>query len=221
MGSDNLFRKNKARQLKTLARRSGTRDQYDKVLIVCEGAKTEPLYFRSLIRELRLNTANICVHGEDCSSDPLSVAQYAIELFEKDAHAHDFDRVYCVFDRDTHHTFNQAIALLNAHKNSDRFHTALSYPCFEYWVLSHFEYSRAPFVATGRKTASQLLISAVRKHLPSYEKADPATFDAIYGLTDVAIQNAKRGNDDALASGEKNPSTTIDELVDYLRNLKN
>ena len=44
MGSDNLYHKRKAKKAKDLARRKSKRAPYDKVLIVCEGEKTEPNY---------------------------------------------------------------------------------------------------------------------------------------------------------------------------------
>lgn len=43
MGSDNLFHKRKERKAASLRRAKAKRSPYDVVLIVCEGAKTEPL----------------------------------------------------------------------------------------------------------------------------------------------------------------------------------
>lgn len=54
MGSDDLHKKIKAKTLKQKQRKIGTRKPYDRVLIVCEGAKTEPLYFKAL-REENIN----------------------------------------------------------------------------------------------------------------------------------------------------------------------
>jgi hypothetical protein len=42
-GGDKLFHKRKARQLKDHTRQLTKRDPYDKVLIVCEGEKTDCL----------------------------------------------------------------------------------------------------------------------------------------------------------------------------------
>ena len=49
MGTDNLFHKRKAKAAIDTQRRKSNRESYDKVLIVCEGDKTEPLYFSELI----------------------------------------------------------------------------------------------------------------------------------------------------------------------------
>lgn len=45
MGTDNLFHKKKKRKAESLRRRRAMKASYDVILIVCEGAKTEPNYF--------------------------------------------------------------------------------------------------------------------------------------------------------------------------------
>ena len=59
MGTVNLFHKRKAKAADGLERRKAKRESYDKVLIVCEGEKTEPNYFNELINFYKLNTANV------------------------------------------------------------------------------------------------------------------------------------------------------------------
>lgn len=45
MGSDDLFKKRKVRKARDISRRIAKRSENKKILIVCEGQKTEPLYF--------------------------------------------------------------------------------------------------------------------------------------------------------------------------------
>lgn len=59
-----------------LRRRKPARAPYAKVLIVCEGEKTEPLYFNGLRDHYRLNSTNVEVTGE-CGPDPLAVFNHA------------------------------------------------------------------------------------------------------------------------------------------------
>ncbi|WP_224217287.1 RloB family protein [Vibrio cholerae] len=60
MGSDNLHHKRKAKAERELSRRKSKRSSYEKVLIVCEGEKTEPNYFNEPRIQLRSATlANI------------------------------------------------------------------------------------------------------------------------------------------------------------------
>ena len=83
-----------------LRRRSPRREPYDRVLIVCEGEKTEPNYFRELCAHYRLSTANIEVtQGE--GNDPVSVVRTAKRLQKSETRQGErYDRIYCVFDRD-------------------------------------------------------------------------------------------------------------------------
>jgi hypothetical protein len=67
------------RHLKELARRPGRRAPRASILIVCEGEKTEPSYFKALRVALRLQTAEVEVCGKECRSDPLKVVEYAIQ----------------------------------------------------------------------------------------------------------------------------------------------
>lgn len=46
MGSDDLFKKRKVRKARDISRRIAKRSENKKILIVCEGQKTEPLYLQ-------------------------------------------------------------------------------------------------------------------------------------------------------------------------------
>jgi len=63
MGSDNLFHRRKAKKADALRREAQKREPYDVVLIVCEGDKTEPNYFKELRDAFKLSTANIRIAG--------------------------------------------------------------------------------------------------------------------------------------------------------------
>ena len=82
MGSEDLFKKRKARRLKDQQRRIGFCKSYDRVLIVCEGEQTEPLYFESFKQEYDLSSANVVVTDASKGSDPVSVVRYAEKLFK-------------------------------------------------------------------------------------------------------------------------------------------
>lgn len=81
MSSDDLFKKRKARKLRDISRKKRTRELYKRVLIVCEGQKTEPLYFNSLREEYRLQATDICITNAK-GSDPMSLVKYAIDLYK-------------------------------------------------------------------------------------------------------------------------------------------
>ena len=51
----------KARQQRDLQRKQGRRASHDRILIITEGSKTEPLYFQEIRAHYRLNTAAVGV----------------------------------------------------------------------------------------------------------------------------------------------------------------
>ena len=138
MGSDDLHHKRKARRTKDLVRRKSIRAPYDRVLIVCEGAKTEPHYLWALVDYLKLSSANVEIDGNSGSS-PISVVRHAKRRYREERGKGDaFDRVYCVFDKDTHATYYEAINDCVSFKPLGVLHAVPSVPCFEYWLLLHF-----------------------------------------------------------------------------------
>jgi hypothetical protein len=221
MGSDDLFHKRKQRVAASLRRQKAKRAPYDRVLIVCEGAKTEPNYLTELRDAYRINTANIDICGDECGSDPRSVVNYAIRKFRADQ---DYDRVYCVIDRDKHTTFDEAIDKLRQTKlgKGVTFAAIISVPCFELWLLLHFIYTTRPFCAPGNSSNCDLVIRELRKRgrIPDYLKGAIGIFACTKGRLPTAINNAirlKKFND---STGTQNPATSLNELIQYLIDLK-
>ena len=64
-----------------LRRRAAVRQPFERLLVVCEGEKTEPLYLAEIRQELRLSSATVQVQGGAFGSDPLRVVEYAEHLF--------------------------------------------------------------------------------------------------------------------------------------------
>src|ERR1700730_2592258 len=115
---------------------------YDSVLIVCEGAKTEPSYLDGLRIAYRLSSSKIRItHGN--GNDPISIFKLSESILEHE----DYDRAFCVFDRDGHVNYNQALRMIAESPNgkTGRLEAVTSVPCFEIWILLHFCYSSAPF----------------------------------------------------------------------------
>ena len=154
MGKDNTPR---VRQAKDLARKNGRRAPYDRILIVCEGSKTEPNYFNEIKQFYRLHTANVEVQHSSLGTCPLQIVKSAEELFlngnsGKGIQKQAFEQVYAVFDRDDHKEYfnarNKADTLDGKLKNDlnkkAKFKAISSVPCFELWLLLHFEDIQAP-----------------------------------------------------------------------------
>ncbi len=207
----------KPRSASGLRRKSRGFAELKRTLIVCEGSKTEPHYFKSLIRSLGLRATSILVIGEECESAPISVFEYADTLYREDG---SFDEVFCVFDRDRHPSFDRACSAISQH-SSRAFRAVVSNPCFEYWLLLHFRYTRAPFVAQGANSPGDMVVKAVKDAWPDYTKGRQDVFSQLNreGRTQQAIENAKRARIDATATGEPNPSTDVDVLIERLEQL--
>lgn len=185
------------------------------MLVVCEGKKTEPMYFRSLIRRLRLSTANVEVVGS--GSDPSQLVEKAKSLRNKEQRRGErYDAVYCVFDRDEHAHFSGAS---NAAESAN-LKLARSWPCFEFWLLLHFLYSRRPYVRSGHGSPGQNCVRDLRKHMPNYTKGDAGVFEELEDRLETGKSNARLALADAEATGESNPSTEVHCLIAYLQALK-
>ena len=220
MGTDNLFHKRKARKLKASESRRAKRAPYDRVLVVCEGEKTEPHYLTELCDHYGLNTANIEVDGE-CGSSPMSVFNHARQRYADLIHQGDsYDRVYCVIDKDKHPDYQQALEAVTKAQPAGCFHAITSVPCFEYWVLLHFQYTTQPFHATGTKSVCDCVTEVLRTDcLPDYKKGERGLFKQLLPQLEFAKTNAARSLKEAERNHTDNPSTQIYKLVDYLQNL--
>lgn len=213
------MRKKEERKNASLRRRQQSRQPYDLVLIVCEGAKTEPDYFKALRNELRLSSTNICICGKECGSAPNSVVEHALQAFQQKP---DYDRVFCVFDKDRHETYKIALDKIRTIKFRGRtlIEAITSVPCFEFWLLLHFEDSAHYYVAAGKNSACDQVMRDLRKHLPNYEKGDSDIFNQTYPLVDQALKRAELLKKRQKEIEIDNPSTDVHNLVAYLRNLK-
>ncbi len=202
-------------------RKTGKRAPYKKVLVVCEGEKTEPNYFTGLKDQLRLNTANVEIVGEGAT--PTKIVQRARGLDKAEQDMGDpFDKVYCVFDKE-HEDYDRAVNTLSAlSKNSGgKWEAIVSVPAFEYWLLLHYEYTTRPYQKTGKKSAGEMVISDLKKHCGTYTKNDKNIFRQFQDKLDAAKKNAERSLIAAQREDTDNPSTTVHKLVDFLQKIKN
>ncbi len=217
MGTDNLFHKRKERKAELLRRRRAMKAPYDVILIVCEGGKTEPNYFSELKKAFRLSNANVRICGR--GADPLNVVNFAIESFRQEP---EFDRVYCVFDRDRHTTYDAALDKVRRARlgKGTKIFAIPSVPCFEFWLLLHFLYTTKPFDAPPGDPICSRVIEELKKHLPTYQKGKHDIFNKTQDRLNDAISNASRVEQFHQTSGTDNPSTCVQSLVEYLRDLK-
>ena len=206
-----MARPRRGRPPTSYARRAPEREPYDVVLIVCEGEKTEPYYFEGLRRAWGLSSANIRVRFAG-ASDPLSLVQFALA----EMRSGDYDRAFCVFDRDTHAGFEQARQQItqSPEGREGKLQEIASWPCFEVWVLLHFIRTTRAFAAC------EPVIREIEKHYGEYAKGARKVFDALMDKIDVAIANADHLENHNRDTRTDNPATAIHTLIKYLRGLK-
>jgi hypothetical protein len=219
MGRDN---QPKERQARALARKKANRAGYDRILIVSEGEKTEPLYFDEIRQHHRLHTANVRVMPSDYGTTPQQVVDFAKDQCLK---TRVWEHVFCVFDRDDHPKANfdnamaSAAALDKKYRNElkqpIRFAAIPSIPCFELWLLLHFECITRE---CHRNEVYDLLRQSGR--LPGYDKGQGGHFARTRHLLDTAYGNAATLAEERKRHGNENPFTAVDTLVKLLTGLK-
>ena len=166
------------------------------MLIVCEGEKSEPLYIRDIRSDYRLATAKVQVWPSALGTQALQVVEYAAMLFRegdrsKAIQPGAFDRLVAVFDRDDHTSYHQALAkaeALNGKLKNDAdewvpFQAVASVPCFELWLLLHFEDVLAPIHRSE-------VYERLETYLPGYDKGQCGHWAETKGSLDAAIQRA-------------------------------
>jgi hypothetical protein len=215
MGRDNHPRERQARKL---ARKLARRNPYPRILIVCEGEKTEPQYFNEIRIEYRLSTANVYVtHPEGTS--PRQIVEAAKEVFFQRERR--FDEIYAVFDRDGHLRFDEAIQLaasLNNKLLSDEeeavpFVAITSIPCFELWLLLHFQ-------KVTHRIHRTTVVRELKKYLPDYEKGQGGHYARTKEHLAVAYANSVELAKLQDGQGKNFTSTKIPLLVRRLKKLK-
>jgi len=213
-------------QERDLRRRAAVRQAYERLLIVCEGEKTEPQYLTEICREMRLATAHVHVRQGTFGTEPIQVVEFAEHLFRngdraKGIEAGAFDRVFAVFDRDEHRSYHQALdkaaalngRLINDERKKVPVQAIASVPCFELWLLLHFESIQAP-LQRGE------VYDRLRVHLGGYDKGQPGHWVRTRDGLEIATQRAAACAAATTVHGGMEPYTDMGRLVAVLLDLK-
>lgn len=182
------------------------------VLILCEDSKSGKNYLQDACKYFRATAEVEVTHCKN--TDPLGIVKEAI------ARSTMYDEVYCAIDRDRHPSFTDAKALAAKH---EKVKVSVSFPCFEYWYLLHFEYTARPYTERGKKSPAEALIRDLCKKegFVDYDKgANVSRFHQLVGQPlEQARRFAKVSRVDAERRGNPNPSTEVDQLIDVIEKL--
>ena len=182
-------------------------------LIVCEGEKTEPNYFKSFPVETKVIKLDIKGEGKNTKS----LVEKAIEWKNKDEYDEN-DRFWCVFDRDKNpknsndaQNFNAAITLAR----NNGIDVAYSNDAFELWYLLHFHFYNT---GTSRKDYPDKLTELLGH---KYQKNSETIYEELKSKQQDAIKHAKRLliEYDRSNPESDNPSTTVHLLVEEINSF--
>ena len=123
-------------------RYEGTRWYKRLFLIAAEGAKTERSYFEKNIRPLNDQVTIKFIPKPTHASSPRDVQEVLASAIKKSGALRAGDEAWIVIDRDQWEKEDiQAVIDWTVGKSTGKCHCdlALSNPCFEYWLLLHFE----------------------------------------------------------------------------------
>lgn len=223
MGSDDLHKK-RVRGRKV--RKEAVRDLIPyRILIVCEGEKTEPGYFKTLkdllevkFRDLvDLKKVNLkeLIEIDGSGKNTKSLVRHTLRL--KAQASIPFGHVWCVFDKDsfTNEQFNSAI--INAEKED--IEVAWSNEAIELWFLLHFEYISTGITRYQYIDKLNYIFKSIG--LGKYEKNMDGIYNILkeYESQDFAIGNVKRLLKDGFNYADMKPATTVYKLIELLEGL--
>lgn len=198
-----------------MARRKASRAGLAAILIVCEGRETEPNYIYGLCDSHGINRANVTVVPGDGETDALRLVRKALTRFALDR---DFDAVYVVCDCAGEDLAGARALAASPFKNVSgkvlSVTLIVSRPCFEFWLLLHFEYLARPLPVAAD------VIDLLQRHITDYDKADRQIFAKVGVGLDRAIGHAARLKGDLAAVGAESPDTDMPALIEALSVLR-
>lgn len=190
-------------------RKKGHRKGPATVLVVCEGHTEENIATREKNR--RKSSAITILNMKGAS--PEQIVKKAKDKFSEDG---GYDQVFCIFDRDSHKSFTKALQdiqnLCGQKRGKKRIPliAIISNPCIEVWIMCHFEIPKSTYCGSSKS-----IKTALKEHLPSYDKNDPKILQIIENKQPQAIKNAKSlsmQNNDPL----EKPFTNVHQFLELL-----
>jgi hypothetical protein len=194
------------------ARRTQLLEPRQRILVLCEGEKTEPEYIRGLQRWCRNHLVEVIIpkeRGVPLTLVRLAKERHAAAQAEAKRHRDDllgFDRVWCVFDVDEHPGLSEAIDMAGA----NGIELAISNPCFELWLLLHFRESPGARHRHRVQAMMKAFVTRYDKEI-DFSVYEPGYMDAMRRA--LALGRACE------ADGEphRNPSTGVAGLTEIIR----
>ncbi len=219
MSGNNRFRH---RQEKPGERRKEHREaKPNSFLIVSEGSKTEPLYFKGLADYINAKYGD-SIDVEKPFLDPQGQGMCTVRLVRETdrivARAKiEYSQVWVIFDKDDFDDFDEAIKLAD----KKGYHTGWNNQSFEYWVYLHFNCSDSALHRDGWVEKLSKIYKDRNINPNGYRKNDEDVFSQVitYGSLRLACRNAARIRNSYpsnMVPSKRDPCTTVDLLIQQL-----
>lgn len=198
-----------------LERKVATRAPKKRVVVVCEGEKTEPMYLKLVNARSEAALIELVVVDEP-STAPKQLVERACrekKVAEKKARQTKdpnakIDELWCALDVDEHLLIKEA----RQQAKDNGIHLAISNPCIEVWLLLHFADQHSYI---HRHDARRKL----QQHIKGYDKR-LTTLDDLEGRFEEARGRAKKlevkHEGDGTSFPENNPSSDMWKLVETM-----
>lgn len=181
-------------------RQQGLRPARTSILIVCEGSETEPMYLKH-IQDEKSQTLDIKIDRGCNAANMLGRVERLLRI-------RGYDHTWCVLDHDERSGIELILEQIR-----QQHRVAFSNPCVEIWYYWHFD---AQGLCTKAKI-QRLLKQKIRGYRKSMD-----VYDQLSPMRDTAgsrAQEWRQRNEEFGSSEFANPSTGMDQLVQFLEDL--
>jgi len=203
--------RHQSRRKHSLKRQINTRQLRRTFVILCEGTVTEPDYLDALKRlpEVReIASVNIKVDKSRSGAVPLTLVEAAIEVKNRND---EIDEVWCLVDVEApqpHPNLLQALSL--ARDNGIK--TAVSNPCFEIWLVLHFDNCSAWLTTDSERRLRHQHDGSTGKEVAGYRYM-PLRKDAALRARNLYDMHASNGT----SCPHDNPSSGVFRLLEAIK----
>ena len=204
-------------------RTSKKRDLHlDYNLIICEGTKTEPKYFKALKDRVELKEANrVQCEIVGAGLNTRGLFEYAQKLVQESPNG--YSHVWLVYDKDDFPADNfnvtEELCRNNSSEDGVEYHAIWSNQCIELWFLLHFMYLQSDL---HRDEYFQKLTENLGEH-GACAKNREDIFDILYPNLDFAITNARKLDmvNQGKTPTQSAPGTKVFEIIEKFRDYLN
>ena len=213
-----MAHRRRAKSSEYYRREQAERWERQRVLVVSEG-KTELVYLRALMDHLGINQALIDMWEGD-PHQPEGVLRSAERRLAAPPQV-EYSKVFCVFDRDQHQSFWPTVQKIRS--GTELLQAIPSVPCFEYWLLLHFEKTARSYPISKDVSSCREVEKDLRARMPEYSKGMVGAKNWRRVLS--GLEAARKHSGEILRQAESDPDgnspyTHMHELVDYLEALR-